>query len=201
MKEQTANVIDVVIDVYRESSIKNAEREKKGSESSHEFRNIKADHKIHQWRKFLSNSKNKSVLIKFMSEEWQNERYRERLAGKAIFVTTEDHCYKVSLIEAATREELRSTQEKADTRVFFHATRAAAAGYRVVVTTSEDTDVFVLSLAFQHFIPCPMFVKCSQQTRTTYIDVSRVARMLGSELCRSLPGLRAFTGCDSISAF
>ena len=61
--------------------IKNAEREKSGSESSHEFRNIKADHKIHQWRKFISNSKNKSLLIKFMSEEWQNERYRERLAG------------------------------------------------------------------------------------------------------------------------
>ena len=25
--------------------------------------------------------------------------------------------------------------------------------------------------------------------------------MLGSELCRSLPGLRAFTGCHSVSAF
>ena len=52
-----------------------------------------------------------------MLEEWQNERYRERLAGKTIFVTTEDHCYEVSLIGAAIREELRSTQEKADTRV------------------------------------------------------------------------------------
>ena len=25
--------------------------------------------------------------------------------------------------------------------------------------------------------------------------------MLGSELCRNLPGLHAFTGCDSVSAF
>ena len=39
--------INVVFDVYRESLIKNAKREKRGSESSHEFRNIKADHKIH----------------------------------------------------------------------------------------------------------------------------------------------------------
>ena len=107
----------------------------------------------------------------------------------------------MSLIGAATREELRSTQEEADTRVFFHAAHAAAAGYRTVVITSEDTDVFVLSLAFEGFIPCPMFFKCSQQTRTTYIDVSRVAQMLGSELCRSLPGLHAFIGCDSVSAF
>ena len=46
-----------------------------------------------------------------------------------------------------------------------------------------------------------MFVKCGQQTRTKYIDVLQAARMLGSELCRSLPGLHAFTGCDSVSAF
>ena len=60
--------IDVVFDVYRDNSIKNPEREKRGSENGHEFRNIKADHKIHQWRKFLSNSKNKSLLIKFIAD-------------------------------------------------------------------------------------------------------------------------------------
>ena len=65
--------------------------------NGHEFRNMNIDHKIHhQWRKFLSNSKNKSLLIKFVAEEWQNERHRERLAGKTIFVTTEDDCYEVS---------------------------------------------------------------------------------------------------------
>ena len=36
--------IDVVFDVYRDNSIENPEREKRCSESSHEFRNIKADH-------------------------------------------------------------------------------------------------------------------------------------------------------------
>ncbi len=194
--------IDVVFDVYRHDSIKNAEREKRGSESGHEFRNIKADHKIHHWRKFLSNSKNESLLIKFISEEWQNERCRERLAVKTIFVTTKDHCYEISSVGATTVDELRSTQEEADTRMLLHAAHAAAAaGYRAVVITSEDTDVFVLSLAVRGFISCPVFVKCGQQTRTTYIDVSRVVRMLGSELCRSLPGLHAFTGCDSVSVF
>lgn len=33
--------IDVVFDVYREESIKNAEREKRGSSTGHEFRSIK----------------------------------------------------------------------------------------------------------------------------------------------------------------
>ena len=87
--------------------------------------------------------------------------------------------------------------------MFLHAAHAAAAGYITVVITSEDTDVFALSLAFKGFISCPMFVKRSQQTRTAYMDVSRIVRMLGSELYvyRSLPGLHAFTGCDSVSAF
>ena len=100
-----------------------------------------------------------------------------------------------------TREELRSTQEEADNKVFLHGPHAAAAGYRAVVITSDDTDVFVLLLTFKGFILCPVFVKRSPQTRTVYTDVSRIVRMLGSELCRSLPGLRAFTGCHSVSAF
>ena len=201
LKGTDSQRIDVVFDVYRDDSIKNAEREKRGSERGHEFRNIKADHKIHQWRKFLSNSKNKSLLIKFISEEWQNERCRERLAVKTIFVTTEDHCYEISSVGATTVDELRSTQEEADTRMLLHAAHAAVAGYKAVVITSEDTDLFVLSLAFKGFILCPVFVECGQQTRTTYINASRVVSMLGSELCRSLPGLHALTGCDSVRAF
>ncbi|RMX58661.1 hypothetical protein pdam_00021421, partial [Pocillopora damicornis] len=86
------------------------EIERRGSESGHEFRYIRVDNKIYQWRKFLSNSKNKLLLIPL----------RIRLAGKKIFVTAEDRCYEVSSIGTTTRK-LRSTQEEADTRVLLHA--------------------------------------------------------------------------------
>ena len=160
--------IDVVFDVYRDSSIKNAEIDKRGSESGHEYRNIEVDHKIHQWRKLLSNSINKSLLIKVISQEWKNEKYRERLARKTIFLTAEDHCYEVSSIRTTTWEEVRSKQEEADTRVLLHAARAAKLEQHTELSfnTSEDTDVLVLSLAFKGFIPCPMFVKCGQQNRS-----------------------------------
>ena len=56
LPEETDNQrIEVVFDVNRVNSIKNAEREKRGSKSCHEFRNIKADHQIHQGQKCLSN--------------------------------------------------------------------------------------------------------------------------------------------------
>ena len=34
-----------------------------------------------------------------------------------------------------------------------------------------------------------------------YIDVKKVAQMLGADKCKALPGLHAFTGCDTVSAF
>ena len=46
--------IDVVFDVYRETSIKNTERERRGC-AGNEYRNLQPDHRVRQWRKFLSN--------------------------------------------------------------------------------------------------------------------------------------------------
>ena len=40
--------IDVIFDVYRENSIKNAERQQRGAEYGNEFRNIQANHKVQQ---------------------------------------------------------------------------------------------------------------------------------------------------------
>lgn len=68
--------------------------------------------------------------------------------------------------------------------------------------SSEDTDVLVISLAFKTFIATPMFItETTKQSRTTYVDVSKVVQVVGGQVCRALPGFHAFTGCDSVSAF
>ena len=56
--------------------------------------------------------------------------------------------------------ELQSTQEEAETILFLHALHAARTGSKVVIVTSEDTDVILLCLAFQKDIPCPIYQKC-----------------------------------------
>ena len=94
-----------------------------------------------------------------------------------------------------------STQEEADTRILLHAAHATASTYKAVVVASEDTEEFVLCLAFENLLPCKVFVKSSRQTRTIYIAISKVVLALGSQVCLALPGLHAFTGCDSVSAF
>ena len=75
-------------------------------------------------------------------------------------MTCESHCYEITSQAANVVEELNSTQEQADTGLILHAAHAARSGYQAVVVASEDTDVFLLCLAFKCFIPASMYVKC-----------------------------------------
>jgi len=122
MKEQTASVL-TWSSTFTEIIPSKTTRERREAQKAvtDKARNFKADYKMHQWRTFLSNSKNKSLLSKFISEKWQNKRHRERFAGKTTLVTTEDYCYELSSRGVTARGELRSTHEEAGTRAFLHA--------------------------------------------------------------------------------
>ena len=191
----------VLHDVYKETSIKNAEREKRGAEFGNEFRIIQSEHKVQQWRKFLLNPKNKKAFTEFVVMEWRRDKYRTKLTGKVLFVTCESDCYGITSQAANIVEELNSTQEEANTRLILHAAHAARSGYKAVVVASEDTDVFLLCLAFKCFIPASMHAKCGTQTRTRYVSISSVVGAVGGELCKCLIGMHAFTGCNTVSAF
>ena len=51
---------------------------------------------------------------------------------------------------------LQCHQEETDGRLLLHAAHAAREGYQGVVICAEDTDVFILSLAFQDKIGAPL---------------------------------------------
>ena len=59
--------IDVVFDVYRETSIKNTERERRGCQAGNEYRNLQPDHRVRQKRMFLFNPQNNKQLIGFLN--------------------------------------------------------------------------------------------------------------------------------------
>ena len=63
-------------------------------------------------------------------------------------MTCESDCYEITSQAANIVDELNSTQEEADTRLILPAAHAARSGYKAVVVASEDTDVFLLCLAF-----------------------------------------------------
>ena len=96
--------------------------------------------------------------------------------------------------------ELASTHEEADTRILLH-TKHASHDYSAIVIVAEDTDVFILCLAFQSQIDSAMYIKCGSASRVPCIDVRKVAGAIGQSVCASLLGFYAYTGCDSVSSF
>ena len=72
-----SNRIDVVFDVYREESIKNAERDHRATDLGTQFKNIAPGHNVQQWKKFLANPSNKKSLVHFLLKEWKQAKFRE----------------------------------------------------------------------------------------------------------------------------
>ena len=77
-------------------SIKNAERTICGEVVGVQLSHVSSTQLVKQWRKFLSEVKNKTNLIKFISREWRREDCMRSLKGKTLFLTAESECWKVT---------------------------------------------------------------------------------------------------------
>ena len=165
--------------------------------------NITATQLIRQWRRFLSQMKNKTSLIRFLANEFTKEEYKEILQHqrKVLFITSEEKCLTITGESVEEVPELASSQEEADTRLLLHASHAAQEGHQAVIVVTEDTDVFVLLLPFCRAMNTTILQKCVSSTRTELIDIKKITTVLGKDSCRGLIGVHAFTGCDSVSAF
>ena len=134
-------------------------------------------------------------------DHWSKEGSRQKLLDKVLYVTLGSRCFKLTAEFAREEGELGSNQEEADTRLIFHAGHAAKQPFKSIIVSSEDTDVRVLCLAFSNTINVPIFQRSVSQFQARYIDINQVANAIGQDMCRALPGLHAFKGCDSVSAF
>ena len=59
----------------------------------------------------------------------------------------------------------------------------------------------ILCISFAHAIQVPIYQRCVSQHQARYVDISKIAGLLGQEVSKALLGLHAFTDCDSVSAF
>ena len=202
MKEGVScNRIDVVFDTYKELSIKNSERQLRGEESGHQLVNITSTQIVRQWRNFLTRVSNKTSLITFIVKEWRMETCRQKLEGKLLYANAGDTCYRITMEGSEEVPTLKSQQEEADGRLLLHASHAANEGFNSVLICSEDTDVFIMSLAFSNEIGAFLLMKSGTRMRTKVVVITKVAASLGLELCKGVLGMHAFTGCHTVSAF
>ena len=158
-----SNRIDVVFDTYRENSIKNSERSLRGEEIGHQLQAITGTQIVRQWRSLLTTVKNKDSLIGFIVREWMKAGFREKLQQK-VYATVRDKCYRITSDGSNEVQALQCQQEEADGRLLLHAAHAVEEGYEGVVVCSEDTDVFIMALAFHDKIEASLFQRCGTKT-------------------------------------
>ena len=198
--------IDIVFDVYKDISIKNAERLERASGSKGiTYQNILPGYQVKNWSKILSVSSNKTELVRFLVGQWKQKQYREKLRNKTLYVTEEETCWKISSSEERVVPELRSNHQEADTRMVLHAKHA---GGKFVIH-SDDTDVLVLLLGHAHNLG-KCYLQKGKGSKRRIVRISEVANQLERQLadgitkqeaCEALMGLHALTGCDTVSAF
>ena len=155
-------------------------------------------HKIKNWRRLLSCTESKNKLTAFLG--WKEQKFRENLGRKCIFVTSSDRC--INLTESGWQEidDLQSIQEEADTRILLHVNHAAET-IPALICITEDTDVFIICLGLGQDVNSNICIRRGSKSSVRLVEITKLAAALSRDVCTALLGLHPCTGCDTISAF
>jgi len=209
---KSSNRIDVVFDQYKERSIKNTERERRGN-GQLVVQSIVTTHPVQQWGSFLSSWSNKKELIRFVVNQWKQESWRSLISeGTMLYVAHDSECWCLTCLSVEPVPELCSSQEEADTKMLLHAKHASTNGLENILIQSPDTDVFIIALSCLSTIEGNIFFETGVRDKRRIINLNAIKDALGLKipdhcaytidyLLASLLGLHSFTGCDSVSAF
>lgn len=202
------SVIHFVTDTYKDSSIKSAERLRRGTSEPIILKGSLS--KVpRNFQKFLSNSDNKKNLIKLLKNEWSNDFYAAMLKNKELYFVCEHECVLITSEDGVTTDtrsvpELQSSQEEADTRMMLHAKFVNDRSKpEKLIIRSTDTDVFLLLLHFANvFEQCKnIFFDTGVGDKRRLIDINTLKLHLEPDVLKALLAFHAFTGCDSTSSF
>ena len=197
-----ASWIDIVFDVYRENSIKNAERVSRESRKF-QVKRIVGGQYIKQFPAFLSSGMKKMALIRFLVSRWESNN--ACIGNTKVYVGNDEICF---LLGDGDIAELCWNHEEVDTRLLFHVQHNAKS-FETIVIHTLDTDVFLIALGVSGEINEAMFIQTGVQNKTCIISLAEVKKALKINYgvqdidlaSKPLLGLHGFTGCDTISSF
>lgn len=201
--------IHLIFDRYLSPSIKDCERENR-KEFDIAY-NISGPQQTRpkDFLKSLRNYRFKEALVQFLADHWDNKDLVPIIQTKKIFLTVDHQCYSYQVEQNSIRKteevDYECHHEEADTRIIFHAHKAAP-GSRILIKAS-DTDVFIILLGNMHKLSELEILLANSATKKTSnqhldcINCTKLASKLGPKLCKSLPAFHAFTGCDYTAAF
>ena len=200
-----SNRTDVVSDIYRDVSLKNAERSKQSSKQGVKYKNMLPSFQVKSWGKFLSVSSITTVVVKFIVSEWKTPEFRSKLESKLLFVILGEECWKLGLTGIEAVPELQSDHDEADTQVALHVRHVQGP----CIIYADDTDVLVLILSHSNTLDAA-YMKAGRGSKSRIINIKSVIDQIAKDLPRrtslqdflkSLIGFHAMTSCDTVSAF
>lgn len=195
--------VDIVADTYQDISIKSTERSKRGSARKIIVRSEKS--KIpRDFNAFLKNGENKARMIELIVKVIVQNKVKvlSLLQSEEIFVSTENHCSRITAETIEIEQGLVSNQEEADTKVVLHCIHALNRnpGKNVIVRSpSGDTDIAVIMIGMLIENKTQCFLDNGTGNNRKGLWLSDVDMSEDAKL--SLIGFHAFTGNDYISSF
>ena len=138
--------LDFVSDQYPANSIKGQERNKRGRAGALLVHISGPTTKLPSWKKFMLESTNKEAIIRFLASCWSAPECAPHLLNKQFYMNVGHQCVLLSSADGISVDkvdvpELQSSQEEADTRMFFHHRHAASNGACYVCSLRESLTV------------------------------------------------------------
>ena len=187
-------------DKWIEPSIKDCEREDRGSLRG--FYSIKGPTQIRpsDWGEALKNKPFKESLIGFLIEAWKDDS-----KNKTAYANYNNCCYKYraenGVAISTVDDQFFSSHQEADNGMFFHLNHALPGS--TVVMQTDDTDS-VIALGYKHFFnTLKIWLEAGLQGKNNlrFINVNSIYSELGETLRKALQAYHAVTGCDYTASF
>ena len=198
--------IHVVFDTYKENSIKNVERKRRGkSNEMIVMDSISPNHRVPvQLENFWSSSVSKTAFQAFYVE-WLKTNYD---GNKPLYLGIFPKAWFVSAgrVRVSPFPRLDCTHEEADDRMMFHVQDILShqSGPTSITLSSGDTDVFVCLL--YHFVVNwkqlgldELWLIRNSGLKRSILPLKEICLALGEELIKCLPALHALTGSNTTS--
>lgn len=217
----SANDVHFVMDKYLQPSIKDNERETRGSMSSCRDQDfvVQGPHqKIPKdFHKVLGNENFKKTLTSVLAAEWKLAK--TDLGLKTPYFNEGDICWKydMNVEERQPRVQqephLYYRHEEADTRLVFHCDFALKTGeFKTKLSSGEidfvictgDTDVLLILLCnmqSSNFAQVTICLDFGVGKNRRFINLTQISRSLRPSLCQALPAFHAYTGSDYTADF
>ena len=148
------------------------------------------------WDGFLRVDENKKELFRFLAATCSTSDCFDKKV-----ISSYDQS-EVSITSGDIGDLSPCTHEEAETRIFVHCLDSVKESNKKPFIRTVDTDVAVIAISVFHRLSASeIWIAFRSGEAFRYIEVHKIAAVLGPEKTLALPAFHALTGCDKVLSF